>query len=60
MSSSNPELPKQYPVACPCCDELKGYPFQVRTLSDQPGSIEISLRCRECNNEWITIVTVAE
>jgi DNA-directed RNA polymerase subunit M/transcription elongation factor TFIIS len=60
MSSSNPESPKQYPVACPCCQEEKGYPFQARTLSEQPGSIEVSLRCRECSHEWITIVPVEE
>jgi hypothetical protein len=46
----------RYPVACPSCDEIKGYPFQVRTLSDQPGSIEVKLRCRDCHHEWVEVV----
>ena len=48
---------RQYPVACPVCDEVKGYPYQVRTITDQPTSIEVKLRCRECLHEWLEIVT---
>ena len=55
--TSMPDSSNQYPVACPNCDEIKGYPFQVRTLSDQPGSIEVKLRCRDCSHEWIEVVT---
>ena len=22
-------------------------------MSDQPGSIEVKLRCRDCNHEWV-------
>lgn len=54
MSSSN--APRQYPIPCPSCDEVKGYPYQVRTLSDQPGSIEVKLRCRDCHHEWVEII----
>jgi DNA-directed RNA polymerase subunit M/transcription elongation factor TFIIS len=53
MSSSN--SPKNYPVVCPICDGDKGYPYQVRTLTDQPGSIEVRLRCRDCNHEWVEV-----
>ena len=60
MSSSNPEPPKHYPIACPSCEELKGYPFQARTLSEQPGAIEVSLRCRDCGHEWTTIASLPE
>ena len=60
MPSSNPDPPKQYPVVCPGCEEVRGYPFQARTLSDRPGSIEVSLRCRQCSHEWTTIVSVQE
>jgi hypothetical protein len=28
----------------------------VRTVTDQPGSIEVKLRCRDCNHEWLEIV----
>jgi len=35
---------------------MKGFPYQVRTLTDRSGSIEVKLRCRDCNHEWIEIV----
>jgi len=53
MSSSNP---RQYPVACPSCEETTGYPYQVKTLSDPSGAIEVKLRCRECHHEWVETV----
>jgi hypothetical protein len=56
MSSSIADSPRQYPVSCPSCAESKGFPFQVRTLPDQHGAIEVSLRCRDCNHEWIEII----
>ena len=52
MSDTTP----QYPTRCVSCGKEKGYPFQVRTLSDKPGHIEIRLRCRECGHEWVQIV----
>lgn len=55
--SNAPDTSRQYPVACPTCDEVKGYPYQVRTMTDQPGSIEVRLRCRQCQHEWLEIVT---
>ena len=54
MSSSN--SPRQYPIPCPSCEEEKGFPYQVRTLTDQPGSIEVTLRCRDCQHEWVEII----
>jgi hypothetical protein len=56
IMSSSSHSARQYPVACPSCDEAKGYPYQVRTLTDQPGSIEVKLRCRDCTHEWVEIV----
>lgn len=50
----------QYPTRCVSCDNQKGYPFQVRTLGDKPGHIEIRLRCRDCGHEWIEIVAKKE
>ena len=55
--SSPSDASRQYPVACPICDEVKGFPYQVRTLTDQPGSIEVKLRCRDCHHEWVEIVS---
>ena len=58
MSSPAPsDASKQYPVACPICDQVKGFPYQVRTLTDQPGSIEVKLRCRDCHHEWVEVVS---
>ena len=48
---------RQYPIPCVSCDQQKGYPFQVRTLQDKPGHIEIRLRCRDCGHEWTQIVS---
>jgi ribosomal protein S27E len=48
---------RQYPVACPSCAEAKGYPVQVKTLTEHPGSIEVKLRCRDCQHEWVEVVT---
>jgi len=56
MSAAS-EASRKYPVVCPKCSELKGYPYQVRTLTDQRGSIEVRLRCRGCSYEWLEIVT---
>jgi len=47
---------RKYPVACPGCAETKGYPYLVRTVTDQSGAIEVKLRCRECGHEWVEIV----
>ena len=48
---------RQYPAACVSCEKQKGYPFQVRTLLDKPGHIEIRLRCRDCGHEWIEVIS---
>ena len=55
--SHTDDVPRQYPVVCPICDEVKGFPYPVTTLTDQAGSIEIKLRCRECHHEWVEIVS---
>ena len=50
----------QYPTRCVSCESQKGYPFQVRTLSDKPGHIEVHLRCRACGHEWVEIIANKE
>ena len=44
-------------MPCPKCDEAKGYPYQVRTINDRAGAIEVRLRCRDCNHEWVEITS---
>jgi hypothetical protein len=51
------EAQRQYPVPCQKCQKVNGFPFQVRTLTDSPGQIEIKLRCRDCGHEWSEVVT---
>jgi hypothetical protein len=51
------DAPKQYPVACPTCAQVRGFPFQVRTLTERPGHIEVKLRCRECTYEWVEVIS---
>jgi DNA-directed RNA polymerase subunit M/transcription elongation factor TFIIS len=60
LMSSSTNTTRQYPVPCPKCDESKGYPYQVRTMSDHSGAIEIRLRCRDCNHEWIEVTPSRE
>ncbi len=48
---------RQYPVACLSCAQPKGYPYQVKTLADQPGAVEVNVRCRDCQHEWVEVVT---
>jgi DNA-directed RNA polymerase subunit M/transcription elongation factor TFIIS len=57
--SSSPSA-RQYPVACPKCQQVKGYPYQVRTLTNQQGSIEVKLRCRDCTHEWDEVINNTE
>jgi hypothetical protein len=47
---------REYPVPCPSCDESKGFPFQVRTVTLPPGAVEVRLRCRDCSHEWVEVV----
>ena len=54
MSSSN--SPREYPVACPSCEEAQGFPYQVSTLNDRRGAIEVRLRCRDCRHEWVEVI----
>jgi hypothetical protein len=43
---------RNYPTACPKCQQDRGFPFHVRTVGGKPGYIEVKLRCRECRHEW--------
>ena len=58
MSATNPQ--KQFPVVCPKCVQSQGYPFQVRTLNEQPGAVEVRLRCRDCTHEWVEVMISRE
>ena len=52
--SSSMASPRQYPVACRECHQIKGFPYQVRTVTGT-GSIEVKLRCRDCGHEWVEV-----
>lgn len=44
--------PRHYPVPCPACGALAGYPTLVQTLRSRPGHIRIDLSCHECKEQW--------
>lgn len=48
---------KPFPVKCPHCDEVDGWPTQAQTGA---GIIVVNFRCRTCEAEWLdTIATSA-
>jgi DNA-directed RNA polymerase subunit M/transcription elongation factor TFIIS len=56
----SPPNQRHYPIECPICGEVKGYPYQVQTVSGGSGSIEVRLRCRDCSHEWTELVASNE
>jgi hypothetical protein len=48
MSSTPPQI--EFPVACPRCRAVEGYPRGVRT--DGPGRLLLDLRCESCGEVW--------
>jgi phage terminase large subunit GpA-like protein len=43
---------RRFPVPCPSCGEIKGYPIAVQTLRMRPGQIRIDICCHACRHEW--------
>jgi DNA-directed RNA polymerase subunit M/transcription elongation factor TFIIS len=52
-----PDTSRQYPAACGSCKEEMAFPVLVRTVSQQPGHLEIKLRCRKCGHEWEQVIS---
>ena len=38
-----------FPMACPKCEAMTGFPFRVAT----DASITAEIRCRSCRTEWV-------
>lgn len=45
-----------YPIACPTCAALAGYPYQASTQIGRIDTIAVAMRCRACHYEWMTEV----
>jgi hypothetical protein len=41
-----------YPVQCPACGSVMGYPTIVQTLRAKPGHIRIDISCHACKAQW--------
>jgi hypothetical protein len=40
-----------FPLACPHCARLDGFPFCARTMLGAAG-VQVDMRCRTCGHEW--------
>lgn len=43
----------KYPIVCPKCSARAGFPFQASTQAGRVDFIRVSMRCRECQYEWV-------
>jgi DNA-directed RNA polymerase subunit M/transcription elongation factor TFIIS len=43
---------RRYPVTCPTCGALQGYPTAVQTVRSKPGHIRIDVVCQACRKQW--------
>jgi hypothetical protein len=50
---------RQYPVRCPACGAVAGYPTAVETIRTRPGLIRINICCHGCKTEWFQEVDTA-
>jgi hypothetical protein len=41
-----------YPVVCPRCHAIEGFPFRASTVADQPRVMRVEMRCAACQHEW--------
>ena len=54
------EAPSQrhYPVQCPVCSAVKGFPVSVQTIRARPGHIRIDIFCQSCREQWFEEVLI--
>jgi len=41
-----------FPLDCPECTSISGYPFEAKTVLGNVTAVRIALRCRACRHEW--------
>jgi len=47
-----PTPPRTYPVTCPSCEQVKGYPTSVATVPGDPCTLVMKLCCHACDHRW--------
>jgi hypothetical protein len=47
-----PDPVTDYPVKCPSCRKLDGWPKRVKTVKGQVLQLEIELVCKACDHSW--------
>ncbi|HEX6163988.1 MAG TPA: hypothetical protein VFZ31_11510 [Vicinamibacterales bacterium] len=45
-------LQRRFPVGCPACGVLAGYPTVVQTVRMRAGHLRIDISCHACRHEW--------
>jgi hypothetical protein len=50
--------PRQYPVQCPACGAVAGYPTLVQTIRAKPGHIRVDISCLACKEQWTQEVEI--
>lgn len=41
-----------FPVECPSCALLGGFPYRARTDMRRAGRVHVDMRCHHCKHEW--------
>jgi len=49
---------RDYPVRCPYCGDLTGYPTTVQTVRSSPGRLRIDIHCQACKEQWFEEVNI--
>ena len=45
---------KPFPVRCPRCHQIEGWPVEARTVSTD---VHVDFRCRACDGEWAATIS---
>jgi hypothetical protein len=41
-----------FPVVCPKCGAVEGYPVGAASVPGKPDTVRLTMRCRACQHEW--------
>jgi hypothetical protein len=55
-----PEQLSNYPVECPSCRKVEGWPKVVRTVKGQMLQLEVELMCKACDHRWRDTVGIRD
>jgi hypothetical protein len=49
---------RQYPVPCPACGAVTGYPIAVQTVRAIAGHIRVVIACQACKVQWFQQIEI--